>query len=83
MVIAVVQKILDAIESSTSFNGFRQVIMHAQGKVTKTDEAIHQRNLYRAKMIREAKCKHGFLPSHHKPSPIEDEFAEFRKGEPE
>lgn len=73
-----VDDILNAIEASTSFNSFRQHIMHLQGKITDTDKAIHQRNLHRAAKIREGKKGYKFHPESHKPSFIEDEFEEFR-----
>jgi len=45
-----VQQILDAIEKTTSFNGFRQEIMHLQDIMTDTDIAIYVRQKYNTKM---------------------------------
>jgi hypothetical protein len=76
-----VDDILQAIEDSDDFNGFRQRIMHALDKATATDYAIHEHNLDLVKRIKSEKHKDVFDPRRHKASFIGDEFAEFRPSE--
>ena len=78
-------KILAAIEDCESYHKFHERLLHELGQITKTDEAQHKRNLYRASLMRpdnKGKCKLKYQPHKFCASYIEDEFEEFRqKGE--
>ena len=74
--------IIKAIENNETFHNLHEEILHKAGKITKTDEAQHQRNLYRAEQMRpdnRGQSRIKYRPNTFKASRIEDEFAEFRQ----
>lgn len=76
LTVAVIQ---EGIEKYDDFHKFHQFLAHKLDRVTRTDEAVHKRNLARLSQIKDDKYpKAHFDPNYHKPSFIEDEFAEFR-----
>ena len=76
-------QVQEALEENEDFHKFRQDLMHRLDIVTSMDKAIHARNLDRAMRIRDQEKykRYKFNPRRHKPSFIEDEFAEFRTEE--
>lgn len=77
--------LLEMILVNDSYHGLHEDLAHVQGQITKTDEAIHTRNLWRAgEMRKDPKAsKMKFIPYKFPPSRIEDEFAEWRHLEKE
>jgi len=71
----------DAIRECDNWHDFHQVLAHKMGIVTRTDRAYHIRNLARVKEIKNPRSKYHFIEGYHKPSFVEDEFAEFREGD--
>jgi len=73
--------LLKLIDECDSYHGLHEAIAHKQGKITATDEAQHQRNLYRASLMRpndQGACRLKYQRNKFRASRIEDEFAEFR-----
>ena len=73
-------KLIELILKNDSYHGLHEDIAHGLGQITKTDQAIHTRNLWRASQMRlEPKAsKMKFIPYRFPPSRIEDEYAEWR-----
>ena len=74
--------LLKGIGECETYHKLHEFLLHELGQVTKTDEAKHQRNLYRASLMRpdnQNKSKIKYVPNKFKASRIEDEFAEFRQ----
>ena len=73
--------LLKGIETCESYHQLHEFLLHGLGQITATDEAQHQRNLYRATLMRpdsKGACKLKYQPNKFKASRIEDEFKEFR-----
>ena len=73
--------LLKLIDECDTFHQLHEEIAHKQGKITKTDEARHQQNLYRAQQMRpnaKNQSRMPYIPNKFKASWIEDEFADFR-----
>ena len=69
-------EVLGAVENSTSFNGFRQHIMHLQDKLTDTDIAIHARKQARKQLKEDP--KNGYFDfKKHKDSLKDKTYEEF------
>lgn len=74
--------LLKGIENCESYHALHEHILHELGQTTATDEAQHQRNLYRAGLMRpdnKGACKLKYQPNKFRASRIEDEFKEFRQ----
>jgi TFIIF-interacting CTD phosphatase-like protein len=74
-----VADIQEAIVEFDDYHKFHEHLCHKLGITTKTDIAIHKRNLARVQMIKDPKKNYTFNPMVHKASYIEDEYAEFRE----
>ena len=73
--------LLKGIERCESYHELHEYLLHEQGQITVTDEAQHQRNLYRAGLMRpdgKGAARLKYQPNKFAASRIEDEFAEFR-----
>lgn len=75
------EKLIEMILKNESYHHLHEDIAHELGQITKTDEAQHTRNLYRAELMRphsKNETRMQYTPYKFKGSRIEDEFAEFR-----
>lgn len=74
--------LIELLLKNDSYHGLHEDIAHELGQITKTDEAHHTQNLYRAGLMRpdnQGRSKMKYQPHTFRASRIEDEFAEFRQ----
>ncbi len=70
------------IKECESYHKLHEFILHELGETTRTDEARHEQNLYRASLMRpdnQNRSRMKYEPNKFPRSRIEDEFKEFRR----
>ncbi|MCK5606121.1 hypothetical protein KAR91_29755 [Candidatus Pacearchaeota archaeon] len=72
---------IELLLKNDSYHRLHEDIAHELHQITRTDEAIHTKNLYKASLMRpdnKGNVRRQYVPFTYEASRIEDEFAEFR-----